>query len=124
VSSPVEIYTNLDICVIPSRIEEPFATSALEAGGFGRPVICSLRGGLPEIIDDGVTGFAVEAQRPDLLANAIKSFAHDPILIKTMGKAARSRIQSEFSLERFIAQFTQIIEATMVQKLSPVPDPV
>jgi glycosyltransferase involved in cell wall biosynthesis len=124
VRSQVEIYTNLDICVVPTRIEEPFATSALEAGGFGRPVICSLRGGLPEIIEHGVTGFAVEAQRPDQLANAIKSFAHDPLLIKTMGEAARNRIQTEFSLERFIAQFTQVIEEIQVQRLSTVPDSV
>ena len=96
--------------------------SALEAGGFGRPVICSIRGGLPEIIEHGVTGFAVEAQRPDLLAKAIKSFAHDPLLIKTMGKAARNRIQTEFSLERFIAQFTQVIEEIKVQQLSTVSD--
>jgi glycosyltransferase involved in cell wall biosynthesis len=120
VRSQVEIYTNLDICVVPTRIEEPFATSALEAGGFGRPVICSARGGLPEIIEHGVTGFAVEAQRPDQLANAMKSFAHDPLLIKTMGEAARNRIQTEFSLERFIAQFTQVIEEIQVQRLSTV----
>jgi glycosyltransferase involved in cell wall biosynthesis len=122
VRSQVEIYTNLDICVVPTRIEEPFATSALEAGGFGRPVICSARGGLPEIIEHGVTGFTVEAQRPDLLANAIKSFAHDPLLIRTMGEAARNRIQTEFSLERFIAQFTRVIEEIKVQQLSTVSD--
>jgi glycosyltransferase involved in cell wall biosynthesis len=122
VSSPVEIYTNLDICVVPTRIEEPFGMSALEAGGFGRPVICSIRGGLPEIIQHGVTGFAVEAQRPDQLANAIKSFIHDPLLIKTMGEAARNRIQVKFSLERFIAQFTEVIEEIKVQQLSTVSD--
>ena len=102
VRSQVEIYTNLDICVVPTRIEEPFATSALEAGGFGRPVICSIRGGLSEIVEHGVTGFAVEGQRPDLLAKAIKCFAHDPLLIKTMGEAARNRIQTEFSQSRII----------------------
>jgi glycosyltransferase involved in cell wall biosynthesis len=122
VRSQVEIYTKLDICVVPTRIEEPFATSALEAGGFGRPVICSIRGGLPEIIEHGVTGLAVEAQRPDLLANAIKSFARDPLLIKTMGEAARNRIQTVFSLEQFIARFTQVIAEIKVQKLSIISD--
>jgi glycosyltransferase involved in cell wall biosynthesis len=124
VGSQAEIYTNLDVCVVPTRIEEPFATSALEAGSFGRPVICSIRGGLPEIIDNGVTGFVVEAQRPEQLANAIKSFARDPTLVKTMGKAARNRIQTEFSLERFIGQFTQVIEEIEVQQLSIVSDSV
>ena len=110
VSSPVEIYTNMDICVVPTRIEEPFATSALEASGFGRPVICSARGGLPEIIDHGVTGFAVEAQRPDQLAKAMKRFAHDPLLVKRMGEAARNHIQREFSLEQCVKKFIHVIE--------------
>jgi glycosyltransferase involved in cell wall biosynthesis len=120
VSSQAGIYTNLDICVVPTRIEESLATSALEASGFGRPVICSTRGGLPEIIDNGVTGFAIEAECPEQLANAIKSFARAPTLVKTMGEAARNRIRAEFSLERFITQFTQVIEKIKVQRLSTV----
>jgi glycosyltransferase involved in cell wall biosynthesis len=110
VSNQAEIYTNLDICVVPSRIEEPFGMSALEAGGFGRPVICSIRGGLPEIVEHGVTGFAVAAERPDELAKAISSFVHDVPLVRTMGEAARKRIQREFSLERFVNGFGQAVE--------------
>jgi glycosyltransferase involved in cell wall biosynthesis len=119
VNSQVGIYSDLDICVIPTRIEEPLATSALEASGFGRPVVCTIRGGLPEIVDNGVTGFAVDAQRPEQLAKAIKSLAGDPALVKTMGEAGRNRILTQFSLERFIAQFAQVIEEVGVQRQSP-----
>jgi glycosyltransferase involved in cell wall biosynthesis len=116
VNSQLGIYSDLDICVIPTRIEEPLATSALEASGFARPVVCSVRGGLPEIIDDGVTGFAVDAQQPELLAKTIKSLACDPTLIKTMGEAGRNRILTQFSLERFIAQFARVIEEVRAQR--------
>ena len=118
ISDPRDIFANIDVCIVPSRSDDPLPTSALEAGGYGRPVIGSSRGGLPEIIEHGVTGFAVEAQRPDQLAQAIRSFAHDPILIKTMGEAARKRIQTEFSLERCVGQFIQVVEQIKVQQLS------
>jgi glycosyltransferase involved in cell wall biosynthesis len=110
VSSPVDIYANVDTCVVPSRFEEPFGMSALEAGAFGRPVICSSLGGLPEIVDDGVTGFVVEAERPDLLAQAIHTFVQHRDLVRTMGVSARKRIQGEFSLAQFVGQFAQIVE--------------
>jgi glycosyltransferase involved in cell wall biosynthesis len=105
-----EIYKDIDVCVQPSRIYETFGMSALEAGAFGRPVICSSRGGLPEIVDDGVTGFVVQARRPDLLAQAINTFVKRPDLIKMMGVSARKRIRTQFSLERFVGQFIQVLE--------------
>jgi glycosyltransferase involved in cell wall biosynthesis len=109
-----ELYGNIDVCVVPSRCEEALGMSAIEASGFGRPVICSARGGLPEIVDDHVTGLVVEAERPDQLAQAIKSLARNPNLIKVMGDSARKRIEREFSLERFVGQFIQVVEALKV----------
>jgi glycosyltransferase involved in cell wall biosynthesis len=105
-----EIFRQIDVCVVPSRCEEPLATSALEANGFGRPVICSSRGGLPEIVEDGVTGFVVDAHRPDQLARAIETYARRPGLVQAMGEAARQRAQSHFSLACFVERFTQVIE--------------
>src|SRR5262249_25950308 len=67
-----ELYGIIDVCVVPSRCEEALGMSAIEASAFGRPVICSARGGLPEIVNDRVTGFVVEAKHPDQLAQAIK----------------------------------------------------
>jgi glycosyltransferase involved in cell wall biosynthesis len=104
-----EIFRSIDVCVVPSRFEEPFGMSALEAQGFGRPVICSARGGLPEIVQDGVTGFVVDACRPDRLAQAINSYAQRPDLVRTMGEAARRRAQSDFSLARFADRFAHVI---------------
>ena len=109
-SNQADIFRNIDVCVVPSRLEEAFGMSALEANGFGRPVICSARGGLPEIVEDGVTGFIVAANRPDQLAQAIATFVRHPDLVKTMGAAARRRAESRFSLDRFVERFTQVIE--------------
>jgi glycosyltransferase involved in cell wall biosynthesis len=110
VSELSTIYEDMDVCIVPSRVEESLPTGALEAGAFGRPVICSSRGGLPEIVKNGVTGFVIDPQRPDLLAQAIKIFVQETELVKTMGLSAQKRIRSEFSLARFVGQFIQVIE--------------
>jgi glycosyltransferase involved in cell wall biosynthesis len=106
------IFRHIDICLVPSRTPEPLATSAIEAGAFGRPVICSSQGGLPEIVCDGQTGFVVEANRPDQLARAVSYFAQDRELISGMGAAARCRIESDFSLARFADNFVRLLEET------------
>lgn len=48
-----------DVVVVPSIWQEPFGRVALEALLAGTPVVCSDRGGLPEIVQDGVTGYVV-----------------------------------------------------------------
>ena len=63
VADKSQIFGAIDVCVVPSRFEEPLATSAIEAGGYGCPVICSSSGGLPEIVKHGETGFVVERRR-------------------------------------------------------------
>src|SRR5207248_3406550 len=55
------IYSDLTLLVIPSRFEEPFGLTAVEASFHAVPVVAARRGGLPEIIEDGVTGFLFEA---------------------------------------------------------------
>jgi glycosyltransferase involved in cell wall biosynthesis len=105
-----QIFSGIDVCVAPSRIEEAFGMTAVEAGTAGRPVICSNRGGLPEIVENGVTGFVVEAERPDRLAQAIAAFVHKPDLVRTMGEAARKRVRSAFSLDSFVAQVVNVVE--------------
>ena len=110
VSDQSRIFADVDVCVVPSRSEDPLPTAALEAGAFGRPVIGSSRGGLPEIVEQGVTGFLVEPQRVDQLAQAIKTFACQPNLLNTMGEAARKRVEAEFSIDSFVNQFIAVIE--------------
>jgi glycosyltransferase involved in cell wall biosynthesis len=104
-----DIYSNIDVCVMPSRFEEPFGMSALEAGAHARPVICTSRGGLIEIIQDRKTGLLVDAQRPDQLAHAIGILAHDRNLLRRMGAAAQAHVQSNFSSAAFGRRFASLI---------------
>lgn len=105
------IYAGCDVVLVPSRTGESFGMTAAEAGAHGRPVICSNIDGLAEIVEQAVTGVLIEPNRPDQLAGAIGALADDPARIPRMGEAARLRVQREFSLTRFGAQFAALVES-------------
>jgi glycosyltransferase involved in cell wall biosynthesis len=99
------IYVGLDVIAMPSVHEEPFGLIPCEAGLRGLPAVVTRRGGLPEIVEEGVTGFIVEAQRPDQLADRLERLIRDPALGRAMGEKARLRIAECFSQERMVAEF-------------------
>jgi glycosyltransferase involved in cell wall biosynthesis len=105
VGDAATLYDGMDICVVPSVTEDPLPTTAIEAGHYGIPVVATMRGGLPEIIDDGVTGILVPAEAPDQLAGAIERLLHDPELRRRMGRSAQMRMRSLFSERRFVDDF-------------------
>lgn len=109
ISDRTKIYQALDICVTPSRADDPLPTSAIETAFFGLPVIATRKGGLPEIVVDGETGFLVDARSPTQLADRLDRLLGDPELRRRMGAAARQRATRHFSHERFIDDFTRLL---------------
>jgi glycosyltransferase involved in cell wall biosynthesis len=105
------IYRSMDICVVPSRSEEPFPTAAIEAAFFGIPVVATRRGGLPEIVEDGVTGFLVDAENPKELASRLKTLLVDDQLRHKMGEDARRRASEKFNRKRFVEDFVHLLES-------------
>jgi glycosyltransferase involved in cell wall biosynthesis len=65
------------VVVVPSVWQEPFGRVALEALMHGTPVVASRRGGLPEIVSDGVTGFVVEPEAA-AIAEAVARVLRSP----------------------------------------------
>ena len=110
VADKSRIFGAIDVCIVPSRFEEPLGMSAIEAGGFGCPVICSSRGGLPEIVKHGETGFVVDPERPEKIADAVKVFVQNRDLLRTMGAAAQARAHTKFSIQRFVNKFIQVLD--------------
>lgn len=64
---------------------------------FGKPVIATNVGGLPEVVDDNRSGFLVPAQNPQALARAILELVNDPIRAKKMGDYAKHLSETRFS---------------------------
>ena len=76
---------------------EPFGLTPLEAMACGRPVIGSAVGGLPFTIKDGKTGLLVPPRDPAALAHALQYLLSQPERCIEMGKAARQRVEHEFT---------------------------
>jgi glycosyltransferase involved in cell wall biosynthesis len=88
----------LDVVVLSSYSVECFPMALLEAMAAGRPAVCTAVGGVPELVDEGVTGFLVPARDPSALADRLVGLLTDDELARRMGKAARVRVEEKFSL--------------------------
>jgi phosphatidyl-myo-inositol dimannoside synthase len=100
-------YRAAAVSVIPS-LEEGFGIPAAEAMGCEVPVVASDAGGLPEVVEHGVTGLVVPRGDSTALAQAIGSLLADPERRRTMGQAGRARALRLFDWDRSAEQFEQI----------------
>ena len=94
----------LDVLVLPSRAE-PFGTVLAEAMNAGTPVVATRVGGLPEVVDDGVTGRLVEPGDPRALAAAIREVLGRR---DEMGAAARERAK-RWHADDYAARVAELI---------------
>ena len=78
--------------ILPSR-EEGLPMAMLEAMAWGKALIVSPVGGIPEFVTDGVEGFLVPPDDIDAIADAIRKLAENPDLRVQMGTAARKRVE-------------------------------
>ncbi|HEY3196766.1 MAG TPA: glycosyltransferase family 4 protein [Nitrospirales bacterium] len=83
---------------------EGFGIAVLEAMAMERPVVATLTGGLPEIVNNGETGLLVPSGDAPALAEAVIALLRDPARAGAMGKAGRARVGSLFSHSSMIQQ--------------------
>lgn len=89
-----------DVVIYPTSAEEPFGLVAIEAMACGRPIIATKSGGLIESIIDGVTGYLVDKDDPDQLADRILRLLDNSGLREKMGLAGRKHVVQNFSRTR------------------------
>jgi glycosyltransferase involved in cell wall biosynthesis len=89
------------VAVYPSR-RESFGVATLEASAMGIPVIAARVGGLPEVVEDGVTGTLVDPERADLLAEAIREVVGRPDRARAMGAAGRRLVEERYTWARAV----------------------
>ncbi|MBA3660076.1 MAG: glycosyltransferase [Gemmatimonadales bacterium] len=102
-------YRASSVSVIPS-LEEGFGIPAAEAMGCEVPVVASDAGGLPEVVEHGVTGLVVPRGDSAALATAIGSLLANPGLRRRMGIAGRERALKLFDWDRSAERFEQVYE--------------
>ncbi|MDD2922522.1 MAG: glycosyltransferase [Anaerolineales bacterium] len=89
----------------------------LEAMAAAKPVIATRVGGIPNMVEDGVSGFLVEAGDANSLANAINKLLLDPALAEAMGQAGREIVEARFGCGQVIAQLQNLYyEAVHVRR--------
>jgi glycosyltransferase involved in cell wall biosynthesis len=100
-------YRAAAVSVIPS-LEEGFGIPAAEAMGCGVPVVATDAGGLPEVVEHGVTGLVVPRGDAQALATAIGGLLEDPERRRRMGLAGRERALRHFDWDRTAEQLEEL----------------
>lgn len=102
------LYRSGDIVCVPSWTDA-LPTVVLEAMAAGVPVVGSNVGGIPYLIEDGVTGLIFQARNPVALADTLQSLGQNRVLIGRMGEAGRRRIARKFNWSDIGQSLTQAI---------------
>ena len=100
---------SLDIFVMPSVAVESFGRSAVEAMLSKKPVVASGIGALPELIEDGVTGFLVKPSSPDELASAIDKLLRDKELRDNIATLGFHRALDSFPVDKYAFSVEKVL---------------
>ncbi len=84
---------------------ESFCLSILEAMAFATPSVSTRVGGIPEVVEDGVSGLLIPTAEAADLAQAVESLIKDPARRAAMGKAAQERAQKHFSAAAIVPRY-------------------
>ena len=117
------IYPALDVFVLPS-LTEGIPMALLEAMAFSRPVIASRVGGVPEVVQDGVTGIFVEPKDVDELAEKMWDLLCHPEVSVQLGIRARKRVQSHFDSHEWIKKIEELYIDLALRKTYGVVSPL
>ncbi|WP_055448715.1 glycosyltransferase family 4 protein [Lacinutrix mariniflava] len=111
-----EVKTQIEqahICVFPS-FAETLGMVTIESMALQKPVVNTNIGWAQELIDNGVNGYLVHPKNIELYAEKINLLLNDKALCKSIGKAARLKVENDFNIDKQadknIAYYTQIID--------------
>lgn len=104
------VYEAADVVCQLSEWEELFGWMIAEAMAYGRPIVATNVGGIPELVEDGESGFLVERNDREGAAEKLARLAQDSNLRKEMGAAGRKIVHEKFDLKRNVARLLDLYE--------------
>jgi len=107
-----DLLGSAEIFVLSSK-KEGLPRTIIEAMLSGLPVVATRVGGIPELVEDGVTGFLVPRENSEALATALQRLIEDPDLFRAMGEAGRKKALLEFTLDRMLKQTLRVYEEVL-----------
>jgi glycosyltransferase involved in cell wall biosynthesis len=97
--------------VLPALWDENCPMAVLEPAALGVPVVASAVGGIPELVEDGVTGLLVPPGDPAALARALTRVVERPEEAAAMGRAAWQRVRERHDPDRHVRELLRIYTA-------------
>lgn len=121
--SVAELLACADLLLLPSA-SESFGLVALEAMASGVPVVASRAGGLPEVVEDGVTGHLGEVGDVEAMADAgIRILSDDKTWVR-MSNAARQVATERFGSDVIVPQYERYYEKVLAGEAQPAGEPL
>ena len=98
-----------NILIYPTS-NDAFPLVNIEALQHGIPIIATSEGAIPEIVDDGITGFVVEKKSPQQIAVKTELLINNPGLRKKMGEAGKKKYLEQYTLDKFENNLKKVFE--------------
>jgi glycosyltransferase involved in cell wall biosynthesis len=108
----IPLLSAADVFLLPSA-QESFGLAALEAMACEVPVVASRVGGLPEVIEDGVSGFLHVPDDLDAMASSAVHLLTDDALLQRVACAARERVSDHFCSDRVVPLYEEYYEQVL-----------
>jgi L-malate glycosyltransferase len=109
------ILAAFDLFVLSSHLEG-LCTSLMDAMAMGKPVVATTAGGIPEVVEDGVTGLLVPPKNPPALAEAMIRMIEDADLRRKFGEAGRRRAVEQFGDEAMVVKTETLYQTILKSK--------
>ena len=108
-------YTDIDIIVVPTLIEEALSLVVVDAKSVGIPVVVTSPGGQAEIVEDGINGYHVPVNNPQAIVDSIGRLTSD---LGNYNKMARASFESfsKFSYDKFKVNILKVFETNEFDK--------
>ncbi len=110
------LYQGAMMVLIPSRVRETFPLTTLDAMARGTPVVGSNVGGMPEVVQDRVTGMLAPPDDLSAWVEAVMRLAYDETTRLTMARAARLSMETDFHIKRHHAGVMAAYEEILRKK--------
>jgi glycosyltransferase involved in cell wall biosynthesis len=104
-----EYYAQADVFCLPS-LAEGLPVVLMEAMATGRPVVATRIMGVPELVEEGVSGFLVAPGNVDELVGALGELAASPALRESLGRAGRLKVEQAFDSVRCAAEVAEVFD--------------
>ncbi len=116
--SIADLYALMAVLVLCSKVEGS-PNAVMEAMAAGRPVVAAKVGGVPELVDEGVTGRLIDSRSPADFAGAIEGLLDHPEVAARIGAAGASFVGEHLSVDRMVGEYAALYAELLERATSP-----